>query len=231
MDMGVGVVLVVLYLGIGLVAFLGWAVPLIVGIISIRRHRRSVLGYVLSGIGALWAIGATTALLLAFSYLRGQGQGTHPGDFNPQTFEGKTLRLQVGDLGDGYLEGNAKGRRYRFRATNGFVTVPVDTKLRTCLVIRQANKVRWEARTDFTEEVGSSTPGARQLPVGPPFRVQLDATRLSGPTPGNVYLRLQTKDRGGHSTTISSSPRGQPPSFEARDSKGNLVWTGRFSYG
>lgn len=231
MDMGVGVVFVVLYLGIGLVAFLGWAVPLIVGIISIRRHRQSALGYVLSGIGALWAIGATTALLLAFSYVRGHQQGTSATDFSPETFQGKTIRLQVGDLGDGYLDGYDRGRRYRFRATNGIVTLPADTRLNTCVLTRQEGKARWEARIQLAGALVRNLPSDRRAPVGPPFTVQITTAGTSQRTPGSVYLRLQTKDRGGHSTTITSSPRSQPPAFEARDDKGSVVWGGRFSYG
>ncbi|MEN6305349.1 MAG: hypothetical protein ABFD96_21680 [Armatimonadia bacterium] len=232
MDMGVGVVFVLLYLGIGLVAFLGWLVPLIVGIISIRRHRQNAVGYVLSGIGALWAVGAATALLLAFSYVRGHQQGTSPSDFTPQTFQGKTFSLKVGDLGDGYLDGYDRGRRYRFKAANGAVMVPADTRLDTCVITRQADKVRWEARTSLSGLLARDVAGPQQqVLVGPPFTVQITTARMPRQTSGNVYLRLETKDRGGHLTTISSTPRAQPPSFEARDSKGNLVWSGRFSYG
>lgn len=217
---------ILIYLGIALVALVGWLVPLILGISSLRKQR-STVGWVLTGLGGLWALSAVAALTIGFVFTQRLQRDLTPVDFNPQTYSGKTISLQVGDLGEGYLESYEEKRLYRYKPVKGVVTMPADVMPVRCVVARRDDKVLWEADTVLTSSRPKEPPTSTGLKVGPPFTTTIIARASSG----KVTMRLETKDRGGNFTTIRSTQEGQPPSFEARDAKGNLVWSGRFSYG
>ena len=213
---------------------IGWVVPLVVGIIWLRRKAGG--GVAMTVIGGVWGVLALSGIGIGVSAYRQVGQYTKVEDFDPLQYQGPKGNIVVPHKGESSLEVTGDGgKRMRLPTKDGVFVVPAGTYSPTSYkaVDKDSSGQEWEASSYLSlPKPGkiSVKDGSRQdLDVGPPF---VASVSVSAKGQEQATLDLKLTGRDGNQYTISRKGRlREAPGFEVRDKSGEVVWQGKFAYG
>jgi len=228
----VGVAIAVL---VAAVLLLGWLVPLIAGLVMMRR-RQQPAGVVLTVIGAVWGVlGLLILGLSIFAYTQFP-KATKLETFDPAHYAGRMGTVNVPYKGEGSLTISERGkaRRLKLTTTNGAFRLPAGSYqlLQYEAVGRDRANTKWTAsaglsgRTSTLTVAGDST---QDLDVGPPLKAKVAAQTRSG---NMASLDLKLTGRGGDQYMLSKGTGGGgAPRFQVLSPTGQVLWQGQFAYG
>lgn len=213
---------------------LGWVVPLVVGIIRIRR---GAVGTALTVIGAAWGILAIPVCGLAFYGYRQVASYTEIEDFDHTQYRGETGTIVVPYKGKSSLVVADKNsdKQIRFSTTDGTMIVPVGTYelFSYDVADEDENGIKWEASCYlFRLKSGkiSVGPGSSQeLDIGPPFTAKV-TTKSKGRDEASFDMKLTGRDGCQYTISKSGGSR-KAPVFHVLGESGNVLWQGSFKYG
>jgi hypothetical protein len=215
------------------VALLGWLIPLIIGIVHMRRRTG---GLALIIVGAIWGFGAIAVGGLGALAYREFSRATRFEYFDPSAYHGAMGAIVVPNPGELIVRDKKLDRRLCLQINRGIARAPVgryDVVSWTEAVApyAPAGSEDWTASCEFdagpSSELVVTAEGTQRLEVGPPFTVSVDVAPQAG---GRVTLILKVMGLGGHSYSIVSRRR-PPPRFEVLDGSRKVVWHGNFEYG
>lgn len=216
---------------------LGWLVLLVLGVLQWRQGKPGV-GIALTIIGGLWGllvIGGAGFAVYQFSHYQANNA---PVNFNAATYKGPlgtvtTLPACTCSL----TMRPAKGKPLQsFNTTTGSLRIPAGTyevQSWTCSSLPpKTGSASWVLSTyaprsarSFVVTANTTTP----LPVGPPLTARITPGTVRA---GKASLNLALTDAAGNDYTLRSYGKGAAnPGFEALDSTGKVVWSGKFEYG
>jgi hypothetical protein len=232
MMSAVGIVLIVIAAVVGL----GWVIPLVAGIV---RLKRGTGGVALTVVGGIWCLFAVSIGLFAYVVSRQVSTARNVEAFNPAAYQGPTGKIVVPHQGDCSLEvyatdGASARKRLQLSGKDGVLVAPVGTYvLGSCdLTARDAANREWSASCYPGSSSGRISVTANapvNLDVGPPFTASV---KVHSQGKSQVGMDYQLTGRGGHSYTIEkNSGADDPPGFQVLDSSGKEVWHGTFAYG
>jgi hypothetical protein len=241
---------------VDLVLLGAWVVPLIIGVVKLRRRTG---GVALTIIGAIWALGAvglaaaghvgvsrfSAALRVEnFNPARLSRQPMRVNrfdapprveDFNSDTFKGQTGTVTLPYRGESSLivTDTDAHKRLRLHVRDGVAQAPVgDYKVSSYdISMKGKGGVTWTAShyASSSQALEVSAPSPAHLNLGPPFTAQVEVNESSGE---GTMLQLSITGRAGESYVIISRQwRAKPPRFQVLDRLGQVVWQGQFEYG
>jgi len=228
MNLLVGVAI----LAVVAVALLGWLVPLVVGLVQLRRRTG---GVVLAVIGAIWGFAAIGVAGLGAVAYRQMSRSVRVEDFDPASYHGATGTVLVTYAGQSELIVRDKklDKRLRLHARDGIAQAPVgkfEVESWEALAT-DSQGITWTASCypggGRAAEMAVAAGGAPRFEVGPPFTASVDVRPQAS---GRVAFELKVAGLGGYSYPIHSS-RARPPGFQALDRSRRVVWHGDFEYG
>jgi hypothetical protein len=213
---------------------LGWTVLLGFGIY--RKRRGLAGGLVMIILGSIWAVpGIGIAGLAAFAiYQFSQWEPTETKSLDMATYEGETGTIALSYEGPATLTFNTTnaGEQVRLTGDNGGIIAPTgELKPYYFEGTRDGKGGTWTVSTYLGRRKTPLmvTPDEPvPLEVGPPLTASIN-TKLKA----NRQVSLDFTLRGGGTEQYSvRSPKGRPtPRFEIRDQRGEIVLSGKFSYG
>ena len=222
---------------------LGWIVPLVIGIVRLRRRSTGdTAGMVLTIVGSVWGVvglmlgvcGGMFWLMSSFG-----GPFSRVVQFDPSQHEGPMGAIVVPYEGEASLQvASMAGAKTlvlsshdgRFQAPVGGYSPWVFTANKT-----DEDGSEWQASTYLTmsgkpSQVSVQADSETSLELGPPFTASIAVTAEQR---NKVALDLKVADSQGNHYTISrlGLRAAPPPRFEVRSSSGELVLEGQFEYG
>jgi len=222
----------ILVIALATALLIGWLVPLIIGIVKLRRRTG---GIALTIIGVMWALGASGLAAVGYVAYRQLGAALRVADFDPATYHGQTGTVTLPYQGESSLIVRAKpaGAKLGLRVRDGVAQAPVGRyELQTySMSMKDKAGVAWTAShfPSTSQELEVTTASPVRLNLGPPFTARVDVSAGPG---GKTMLQLGISGRaGGAYTIMSGQGRAAPPRFEVLDGSGQVVWQGSFEYG
>ncbi len=218
---------------LALIAF-GWLVPLIIGIVWMRRGSG---GTVLTILGGIWAAGVGLVVLLAWlgwrQFSAYSGGSVQMEDFDAAKYQGQTGTMVLAHKGQSVFEAYLRGgnKILRFSTPDGVLKAPVGSyDVRQYQAIAKDSKGReWIAACYPDAKVSVKAGASTKLDLGPPFTASI-TVKTSGKDRVSMDLKLAGTN-GGQYTIRQKGGKDEPPSFVALDKAGQVVWQGRFAYG
>jgi hypothetical protein len=208
---------------------IGWLVPLIIGIVKLRRRTG---GIALTIIGVIWALGASGFAVVGY---RQFGAALRVADFDPSTYHGQTGTVTLPYQGESSLivTNNDLRTRLRLHVRGGVAQAPVGRYQLQSYFMSMKDKAgaTWTANhfSSASQALVVTAASPVHLNFGPPFTARVDVSE--GPAE-RTMLQLGITGRGGESCIITSDKRPvAPPHFEILDHTGQVVWHGSFEYG
>ena len=219
---------------------LGWIVPLVIGIVRLRRRSTGdTAGMVLTIVGSVWGVvglmlgvcgGMFWLTLTSFNQVK---------QFDPSQYDGPMGTIVVPYEGEASLQVTSMtddGTVMELSAGDGRFQAPVGEY---CLWIFTAMKTdedgsEWEATTflglDAPDQITVQADNETSLELGPPFTASIAVT---AEVQNEAELELQFADNQGNQYSLSRLDweEAAPPRFEVRSSSGELVLKGQFEYG
>jgi len=215
---------------------LGWLVPLVMGIVRLRRKRE---GTALTIIGGVWGI---LALLMvgfaAYGYFS-VSRVTEPSsvaDFTPATCKGPTGKIVLPYKGEVSLVVSPldADKQLRLSGKNGELVAPAGIHRLSEFeaVARDSRNVKWTASCSFwsgkQREICVRAGGSTPLDVGPPLTARVVAQH-SGPD--HARFDLEVLGPGGGSYSIEAAGGRDAPRFVVLSPSGEVLWKGKFEAG
>lgn len=218
------------------VVCLGWIAFLIVGIY--RKKRKLSGSTVFIVLGSIWAVPgiAISALAIFAFYQFSQYEPAETVVFNPETYAGQTGTIALSYTDKATVEFYTTNTmiNYQMTSSNGLITAPTGK-----LALHQFEAEKDDAqgtwsisayfwdREDFAVNV--SPDHMTSLNIGPPLTAKIIAKPKAD---RNVSLNFQLKgaDRTDYSIN-NPNKRREIPHFEIKDKRGEIVLSGKFSYG
>ena len=205
---------------------LGWIVPLVVGLIRIRRKQ---WGWILVVVGGLWGVLAIASAVGIASLFRGRIE-----EFDPAQYDGPmTTIMWPGELsGELTLIDPKSNKMVRTSATSGKAQMRTGnfSLLTYTMRTRDDDNVEWATTGSLgMAAVSLEANSTRELTAGPPFTASVAVQKGAA---GREVLSLNLKDSGGNQCSFTKSGhRPAPPRFEIRDEAGKVAFSGKFEYG
>lgn len=217
---------------------LGWLLPLVLGIVRIRR--KGAGGVVLTVIGGVWGLVVLGVVGLAVYEVHEYSRVSDSGkvvDFDPAQYQGQTGSIVLSHKGESTLEigGRDGGGRMRLSTSNGVLSAPVGTYnlFSYEAVGKDESGATWVASGSLSsrgrEPISVKANSTQTLELGPPFKASVTVKSTGR---GSATLDMSLKGCDGNQYTISKKGgRGEPPSFQVLSKTGEVLWQGRFEYG
>jgi len=222
----------------------GWIVPLVVGIVRLRRRSRSdTAGLVLTIVASIWGVGGLVlgvcvgAFWLLFALV---GAFNEVEQFDPSQYEGPMgvivvpyedrASLQVMSMGEDDTILELSSDNGRFQAPVGEYWLWMFTAKKT-----DEDGSEWHATSFLAmaddDELSVQADGETTLEFGPPFTASILVSEDE--EEDEVGLFLQFVDSRGNEYSIARADweEATPPRFEVRSSSGELALKGQFEYG
>ena len=218
-----------LSIALGVVFAVGWIIPLALGIKQLRHHHGPA-GVILTVIGALWALPAIAALVMATLYYTTFRKYSEVHNFDPTHQSGPCATVIIPWQGQATLEYSYGGKRYISESGNGQFAVPAGRLTPPSFTAYSTpDKQGWQARSTLYGKEGLTLAPKEQRTVtaGPPYAAKVTWRESAG----KATMSLEIKDAGGYSASLSDPGRKSPPRFEVLDQAGQVVWQGNFAYG
>ena len=214
---------------------LGWTVLLGFGIY--RKRRGLAGGLVMIILGSIWAVpGIGIAGLAAFAIFQfSRWEPTETKSLDMATYEGETGTIALSYTGPATLTFRTTNANEQIKlvSNEGTVVAPVgELKPYYFEGRRKGKKGDWTISAHLgrrKDPVMVTAAESTTVEVGPPL-----TARIIAKPKANRHVALDFKLRGGGTEQYSiRGPRGQrpPPRFEIRDPRGEIVLSGKFSYG
>jgi len=219
---------------------LGWIVPLVIGIVRLRRRSASdTVGIVLTIVGSVWGVvglmlgvcgGMFWLTLTSFNQVE---------QFDPSQYDGPMGTIVVPYEGDGLLQVTSmtEGKTLALSTGDGRFQAPVGEYTLWAFTAKKTGEDDspwWEATTllvqDESPQVSVRADSETSLELGPPFTASIAVTDEAQDV---VELQLEVIDSQSNQYTIGkiALEEAPPPRFEVRSSSGELVLKGQFEYG
>ena len=220
---------------------LGWIVPLVAGIVRLRRSGSDAVGLALTTVGRVWCVGGLVLGVCGGMFwlmFRLGGPDSQIEQFDPSRHDGPMGAVVVPYEGEALLHvtSTADGKMMALSTGDGRFEAPVGEYRLRGLTVKKTGEdnSQWEATTllaqDEPRQVSVRADGEASLDLGPPFTASIAVAA----EPQNVVeLDLEIADSQGCQYTIVKIALGgtPPPRFEVRFSSGELVLEGQFEYG
>jgi hypothetical protein len=220
-----------------LIMAIGWIVPLILGIVSRRRHWPStrglwILTVIWGGIAILLALGVS-GLFFTYSRMSRSYEG-NARLFKATAYGGKTAILRLAYTGQvECVIRDQAGKTFRCATSNGSVVVPAGTlALLECKLTASDPAGRpWTASCRFRNETNISVgaDAVQDVEFGPQFLVAVNMEWT--PVSSKIRLDPACADRAGNIYTISGAQKETVPSFQILDTNQRVIWSGKFEAG
>lgn len=226
MVFGIVVGLVVLCFAIG------WLIPLIVGIVKLRRGQRQI-GIALTITGGIWGLAAVGLIALAAFLGRGQMFDYQVKDFEPSKYEGLVGRIVVPCDGEVELFLSGDGdEQLRLKVGDQSAQAPAKRlRLESYTISATADDgSRWKLYSHFYGREQSITvePNADvKLKIGPPFRAKLDVDLSNN----RANIGLSVSDTAGGDCSLFRMDSDAPVGFVALTRSGDKLWEGKLESG
>jgi len=172
-----------------------------------------------------------------FAYSRIQ-HTTQPSTFDAAAYTGALGRVEMAVACDGTLaiQGRSTGgRQVRVSITNGVAVAPAGGFSIQMVQIRMMDSSGkpWEATcyrpSGDSGKLNLPADGAATLALGPPFDARI---KTRGKSDGTRTFSLSITGSGKNKFRIMHIGRGrQAPGFEVINTDGDVIWSGKFSYG
>lgn len=216
---------------------LGWLVPLVLGIVRLRRRSG---GVVLTVLGGTWALGVGLVGALGWLTYRtflefgpGAASPLKVEQFEPAKYQGETGTIVLGYKGESSLEAYQRDgtKALRLSTNDGIVKAPVGNYhvMGYQALAKEQSGAEWVARCSPGARVSVKAGSSTELKLGPPLTASI-TVKTRGKDQVSMDLKLAGVD-GGQYTISKKGGRDEPPSFVALNKAGQVVWKGRFSYG
>lgn len=218
--------LVVVLILVGL-QFVAWIIPLVIGIVKLRRGDRTA-GLVLTIVGGAWGAlmllaGIPMALVFGMGYY-----ATRSTEFDATTYKGAQAAIVSTWNGPGELTYRRDKTRYRSRSKDGRYPVPAG-ELRLESLRLEAGQPAWSVRTTLSELAPLQLAGGaeQRLEAGPPLTVRARVNTSES----SSSISLEYRDSFDHQAYITAPSGAAPAQFEVCDAAGRRIWSGKFSSG
>lgn len=207
---------------------LGWIVPLVVGLVRIRRKQ---WGWVLVVVGGVWGILAIASAVGIANLLRRKFEFEK---FDPAQYDGPMAAITwPGQLSGELMLLDPKGSKMvRTPVTSGKAQMRTGnfSLLNYTMKTHDGGNVEWAATGSLgMAAVSLEANSTHELTAGPPFTASIAVQKGAA---GKEVLSLNVKDLGSNLCSFTKSGRRTaPPRFEIRDEAGKVVFSGKFEYG
>ena len=214
--------------------FIGWIVPLVMGIVRLRSRGGGTLLLVVSG---AWAV--TVAAVVGFgvyALFSAIGQSTQTtAAFDASSWTGRTGRIELPWDAAANLTLQPVSRKAPpviLAGTNRLVTAPCGQFYVTRMEATRSDPsgVRWTLYGNIEPKSCpiSVEPDAVVRPAcGAGLRAWVNLREHAG----NAVMDVETKDESGNPFSIYSSGRREKPRFQVLDPAGQVLWSGNFEFG
>jgi hypothetical protein len=227
MEIALGVLMLIIVL----VLLIGWTVPLIIGIVKLRRGSRTT-GIILTVLGGGW--GLVAVLLVAvgiFGYMTAMKAGRTE-HFNPDSYKGAIGRIVSKCPSPSHLvvQYPSLKKNLELKSKEGIFIAPVgDCLLESYrLESKDSEGKEWTASGILAGElIKVDSKIEANVEIGPPFTASVTARDLGK----KVIFTLIFTDCKGRSATVRKPPTERAPSFALLDKTGQTLWQGSFEYG
>jgi len=205
---------------------LGWIVPLVVGLVRIRRKQ---WGWILVAIGGVWGLLAVASMIGIANLFRGRVE-----EFDPAQYDGPmaTITWPGEQSGELMLVDQKRNKMVRTPAASGRAQMRTGTfsLFRYVMKKHDDSNVEWAATGALgMTAVPLVADSTHELKAGPPFAASVAVQTGAA---GREVLSFNVKDVGGNSCSFTrSGSRTAPPGFEIRDETGKALFSGKFEYG
>jgi len=216
--MGIGAIVAIV---VGASITLGWIVPLVIGIIFIKRKSRA--GVVLTVIGGVWGLVGLSVLGFGIYSSQRAMRVSRVEDFDPEQYEGEMGSIVLPYKGESSLEVQNKEsqKRMRFSTTNGMVLAPTG-RYDLCsyeVIDEDENGAKWTASGSLyslkSREISVEADSTQDLEIGPPFVAKVTVKKKGQ---DEAVLDFKLTGRGGGNYTITRMDKGRKaPGFQVVD--------------
>lgn len=226
MVFGIVVGLVVLCFAIG------WLIPLIVGIVKLRRGQRQI-GIALTITGGIWGLAAVGLIALAAFLGRGQMFDYQVKDFEPSKYEGQVGRIVV--LCDGEVELFVSGEgdeQLRLKVSDQTAQAPAKRLRIDSYTVREDadDGSRWKLYGHFygrEKRLTVESDADVKLEIGPPLKAKLDV----GLSKNRANIGLSISDTAGGYCWLHRADSDATVRFVALSRSGEKLWEGTLEPG
>ncbi|MHB0998798.1 MAG: hypothetical protein ACYC27_06090 [Armatimonadota bacterium] len=212
----------------------GWLVPLIMGIIRLKKGVRSA-GLPLTIIGEIWGFFSIVIVGFTIYGFTMMSKAMDAEDFDPSDYQKPMGMIDLSYEGDFEIQlRKAENKKLiNFKGEDGTVLAPTGLYTPQSLDISMNDKQdrEWIAHTYFTskaDQIQVTTDSPVSITAGPPFQVMVHMNK-SGKNKINFDLGVKGSD--GRSYDINCYEIDEPAGFVVLSKTGEKLWEGKFEAG
>ena len=217
---------------------LGWIVPLVMGIVRLRRKMPG--GVAATAAGAVWGLLSISVIAIGIAFYafaqRQEAVATKVEAYDASQDQGSKGSIVLPFKGRSTLELIGEGgKMVRLSTQDGTIAAPAGTfrPVSYEAIGKSEDGNEWAATcTLSSRSLGTLTvaEGSSQyLRVGPPFTASV-SVKTKGQNEATLDLKLVGVD-GNQYTIMRRDGRGEPPAFQVIALSGETLWQGKFEYG
>jgi hypothetical protein len=226
----------IIFLIIGAIIGLGWIALLIIGIVLIKKKKKTA-GIVLTVVAGVWGL---IALLMIGGGIYGYRRASKMyaiEDFNPAEYKGEMGSIVVPHKGKSSLavSDKKKGGRIQLSTKDGVFSIPTGAYTLSSydIIANDKNNIKWEASGSLysikSRKISIEPDSRKEIQIGPPFIAKIEAKK-KGQNEATFDFKLIGS--GGGKYTIGRYGKGKKaPRFQVIDKSGNILWQDKFEYG
>lgn len=226
-----------MYIAFGAIVLLfaiGWLIPLIMGIIRLKRGVRNA-GAALTIIGGIWGFFAILFIGFGIYGYTLMSRSTEVEDFNPTSYQKPIGMINLSYKGNFriILRHIDDTQLQRFKGNDGKVIVPANSYYPQSLDLLKKDKQgrEWTASTYLATDINKirvTTDSPVSINAGPPFEALASVDKSGN---GDINIDLDLKDSDGRQYTLNCDEIEDPPGFVVLSKSGVKLWEGRFEAG
>jgi hypothetical protein len=238
MNTGIGMTILgfIILIVVAVIA-IGWIIPLIIGLVRLRKKKSG--GLALTIIGGVWGAVAIVIIAIGVYSVFQARRYMQVEEFNPATYKGSTGKIVMSYKGDSMLTVMTMNnpKRLRLTAKDGVALAPVGsyTPLQFEAELADKDGNEWAASSTLVakdpNQISVQPDISCEIKVGPPLKASVSIDK-GGNKDDEYFLSLELTGVDGGSYSVRKLGKDDwAPGFEFIDSAGKVVWQGKFEYG